>query len=227
MAGTAKANTRKLKVAVLISGRGSNLQAIIEACARDDFPAQIVGVIANVASAKGLVRARHAGLQAQTVAHRDFASRDAFEDALHDALKAIDAELVCLAGFMRILSPGFVTRWRDRLVNIHPSLLPAFKGLHTHERALEAGVRFTGCTVHFVRAETDDGPIIIQAVVPVAAGDTVKSLAARVLAEEHRIYPEAIRLIAMGQVKVMGRRVAISGAGVLPPALCNPPCGAS
>ncbi|HTS91447.1 MAG TPA: phosphoribosylglycinamide formyltransferase, partial [Stellaceae bacterium] len=141
----------RLKVGVLISGRGSNLQALIDACARPDFPAEIGLVISNVAGVQGLERARRAGIPSRIVAHRDFAERAAFDDAIDAALGEAGIELACLAGFMRILGDAFVARWRDRLINIHPSLMPAFKGLHTHERALAAGVRFTGCTVHFVR----------------------------------------------------------------------------
>jgi phosphoribosylglycinamide formyltransferase 1 len=192
----------RLKVAVLISGRGSNLQALIDACAPRDFPAEIRLVLSNRGNAPGLERAAQAGIPTQVISHRDHATREAFDAALDAALRAAGVELVCLAGFMRLLGAAFVERWRDRLVNIHPSLLPAFRGLDTHARALAAGVRFTGCTVHFVRAAVDDGPIIVQAVVPVLPGDDSEALAARVLAAEHRAYPLALRLIAEGRTRV-------------------------
>ncbi len=198
-----------LKVGVLISGRGSNMQALIRACADEDFPAEIVTVVSNNPEAAGLGIAGDAGLPTAVVDHRDFPDRESFEAALDDVLRAAQADFVCLAGFMRILTGWFVRRWYDRLINIHPSLLPAFKGLHTHERALEAGVRFTGCTVHFVRPEMDSGPIIVQAAVPVAADDTPDSLAARVLAVEHRCFPLALRLIAEGRARVAGDVVTI------------------
>ena len=198
-----------LKVGVAISGRGSNLQALIEACAAPDLPARIVTVISNVAEAYGLERAKAAAIPAQVIDHRGFPDRESFDAALDEAFAAAGAELVCLAGFMRLLTPGFVNRWRDRLINIHPSLLPAFKGVHTHERALEAGVRLTGCSVHFVRAEMDSGPIIVQAAVPVAPDDSPESLAERIRAAEHRCFPLALRLIAEGRVRVIGEVVHI------------------
>ena len=212
----------RLKVGVLISGRGSNLQALIEACARADFPAEIRLVVSNRADAPGLARAASAGIPARVIPHDDYPTRDAFDNALDAALAAAGLELVCLAGFMRLLGGAFVGRWRDRLVNIHPSLLPAFPGLDTHARALAAGVRFTGCTVHFVREAVDDGPIIVQAVVPVLAGDNGASLAARVLAAEHRAYPLALRLIAEGRVAVRDGRVEIRGETRAPETLLNP-----
>lgn len=213
----------KLKLGVLISGRGSNLQALIDAAATPGYPAQIALVISNAADAYGLVRATEAGIPTQVIDHRDFADRASFEVALTDALAAADVELVCLAGFMRLLTDGFVTRWWDRLINIHPSLLPAFRGLHTHQRAIEAGVRFTGCTVHFVRPAMDDGPIIVQAAVPLARDDDEDRLAARVLTAEHRIYPLAVRLFAEGRLRIDGGRVCVEG--MAPPADCliNPP----
>lgn len=202
------------------------MRALIDACATPDYPAEIVTVISNRADAKGLEFAKAAGLSTQIIPHKDYAERAAFEDALHAAIKTSGAELVCLAGFMRILTADFVNRWRDKLINIHPSLLPAFKGLHTHERALEAGVKFTGCTVHFVRPETDDGPIIIQAAIPVLPNDTPESLSQRVLEQEHLIYPEAVRLVASGRAKVRDRHVEIDGAEISPaPSLINPPIG--
>ena len=207
----------RLKVAVLISGRGSNLQALIDACARPGFPAEISLVISNVAGVQGLERAERAGIATRVIAHRDFAERARFDAAIDAALAESHVEFVCLAGFMRILGEAFVARWRDRLVNIHPSLMPAFKGLNTHERALAAGVRFTGCTVHFVRPAMDDGPIIVQAAVPVLPGDDAERLAARVLEAEHEAYPLALRLIAEGRVRVVEERVEIAGGTGTPP----------
>lgn len=212
----------RLKVAVLISGRGSNLQALIEACADPEFPAEIVTVISNVADAAGLERAKDAGIPTAVIDHRDFASRDEFDGALDAALKKSGAQLVCLAGFMRLLGETFVDKWRNRVINIHPSLIPAFTGRNTHERVLKAGVRFTGCTVHFVSAEMDKGPIIIQAAVPVHADDDVDALADRVLAAEHRIYARAVRLIAEDRVRVLGDVVRIDGATAPPSILVNP-----
>ena len=214
---------KRLKVAVLISGRGSNLRALIEACEAPDFPAEIVLVLSNRPDAKGLDHAKAAGLTAATVDHRDFPDKPAFEAAMDVELKRAGAELICLAGFMRLLSADFVHRWRDRLVNIHPSLLPAFKGLDTHQRALDTGVRIAGCTVHFVRAEMDEGPILMQAAVPVLDGDDADALAARVLQAEHRCYPAALRLIAEGRIRLEGSRMivdapAASGRLFSPPA---------
>lgn len=215
-----------LKVAVLISGRGSNLQALIDACARADFPAEIVLTISNRADAPGLALATAANIPAIVIAHGHGDDREAFEAALTTAIAAHNAELICLAGFMRLLTPGFVARWRDRLINIHPSLLPAFPGINVHARALEAGVRFSGCTVHFVRAEMDDGPIIVQGAVPVLADDDEDALAARVLAVEHRCYPLALRLIAEGRVRVTEQCVIIDDGGHrAPPPTLNPPDG--
>jgi phosphoribosylglycinamide formyltransferase-1 len=212
----------RLKAAVLISGRGSNLQALIDACADPAFPAEIVAVISNVAEAAGLARAKDAGISTRVIDHRQFDSREAFDAALDAELEKSKAELVCLAGFMRLLSEWFVGKWRDRVINIHPSLLPAFTGRNTHERVLKAGVRFTGCTVHFVRPDMDQGPIIIQAAVPVHAGDDAAALAARVLEAEHRIYPEAVRLIAEGRVRVVADVVRIEGAAAPGTILVNP-----
>jgi phosphoribosylglycinamide formyltransferase-1 len=211
----------RLKTAVLISGRGSNLEALIAACAKRGFPAELALVLAN-RPAKGLDHAKRAKIPIKIVPHRDFAERADFDAALDNALSAAGIELVCLAGFMRLLGSAFVRRWRDRLVNIHPSLLPAFPGLDTHARALKAGVRFTGCTVHFVREGMDDGPIIVQAAVPVLQGDDEADLAARVLKAEHRAYPLALRLISEGCVTVADERVAIKGAAKPGPFLLNP-----
>ena len=185
-----------LKLAVLISGRGSNLQALIDACAVADFPAAIALVVANNRDAQGLARARSAGIPTLTVERRDHADRDAFDAALSETISGHGVNLICLAGFMSILGARLVERWRGRLINIHPSLLPEFPGLDTHARVLAAGIRTTGCTVHYVTAEVDAGPVIIQQSVPVEANDTPETLAARVLAAEHQIYPRAVRLIA-------------------------------
>lgn len=201
----------RLKVAVLISGRGSNLQSLIDACAAPDFPAEIALVLSNKADAYGLERARQVGIPTKAISHRDFPDRESFDAAVHDSIVAAGANFVCLAGFMRLLTPGFVGKWHDRMLNIHPSLLPAFKGLHSHERAIEAGCRFTGCTVHFVRAEMDDGPIVVQAAVPIHQNDTPDDLSARVLEAEHRCYPLALRLVAEGRVTIAGMRVLVDG----------------
>ncbi|WP_431859669.1 phosphoribosylglycinamide formyltransferase [Azospirillum sp.] len=202
----------RLKVGVLISGRGSNLQALIDAAAAPGFPAEIALVLSNKADAAGLARAAEAGIATAVVDHREFpGDKAAFEAAMDARLRAAGVELVCLAGFMRLLSPWFVDAWRDRMINIHPSLLPAFKGLDTHQRALDAGVRVHGCTVHYVRSEMDVGPIVVQAAVPVLPDDDAHALAGRVLAQEHRAYPLAVRLIAEGQVRVENERVHVDG----------------
>lgn len=190
------------RVAILISGRGSNMRALIEAAKEKDYPAEIVLVISNVADAGGLEFARQHGIATQVIEHTKFPSREIFDNAMDVALKTANAEIVALAGFMRLLSPRFVENWRGRMINIHPSLLPAYKGLHTHKRAIEAGEKFAGCTVHFVEPELDSGQVILQAKVPVLPGDTEATLAARVLAQEHKIYPEALRLVAEGKAKI-------------------------
>ena len=212
----------KLKVSVLVSGSGSNLQALIDASAAPDYPATIVQVISNVPDAYGLERAQKAGIKTQVVNHKDFDGRESFEAALQATIEQSGAEFICLAGFMRLLTDGFVNRWTDRLINIHPSLLPAFKGLHIHERVIEFGARFSGCTVHFVRPAMDDGPIIIQAAVPVHSNDTPDDLAKRVLAEEHKIYPLALKLVAEGRAKVSDERVVIDGMESPAQAIRNP-----
>jgi len=195
------------RVGVLISGRGSNLGALIEACKAHDYPAKIVLVVSNALSAQGLLRAEAALIPALVINHKDFASREEFDAVLDNALNEAGVELLCNAGFMRLHSEGFVAHWRDRHLNIHPSLLPAFRGLHTHPRVLDAGVMITGCTVHFVRAEMDTGPIVAQAAVPVLPGDTPESLGARVLEAEHHLYPHALKLVASGEVRVEGEHV--------------------
>jgi phosphoribosylglycinamide formyltransferase-1 len=210
----------RLRVGVLISGRGSNLQALIDASAHPDYPATISLVISNRADAAGIERAQRAGIPHRVIADTN---RERFAAEAHHALRGAGTELVALAGFMRILHDGFVESWRDRLLNIHPSLLPAFPGLHPQRQALAAGVRFSGCTVHFVRLEVDTGPIIGQAVVPVLPGDDEERLAARILAAEHRLYPLALRLYAEGRLSIADEQVIV--AGVNPPEMTwlNPP----
>lgn len=215
----------RLRCAVLISGRGSNLQALLHACAELDFPAEIVAVVSNRADAGGIEHARAAGVATRVIDHREFESREAFDSALDAALREMGAEFICLAGFMRLLGAAFVAAWSDRILNIHPSLLPAFKGLDSHEQALAAGVRVTGCTVHFVRAELDDGPIVVQAAVPVHPDDDAERLAARVLEAEHRCYPLALRLVAEGRARIDGSRVVLSGSAGAGNALINPEPG--
>lgn len=217
----------RLKTAILISGRGSNMQALVDAAADTDYPAEIVRVISNVPGAGGLERAARAGIATTAIDHRDFDGRASFEDALHAELTEAGVELVCLAGFMRLLTAEFVERWFDRMINIHPSLLPAFKGLQTHERVLAEGVRFTGCTVHFVRPAMDAGPIIVQGAVPVLPGDDAASLAARVLNAEHRCYPHALRLVADGRTSIVDETVIVEGARGPTDIAVNPDDGAS
>jgi phosphoribosylglycinamide formyltransferase-1 len=197
--------TRRVRTAILISGRGSNMAALLDAAAAPDYPAEIVLVLSNRADAAGLERARAAGVATAAVESRAFGrDRASFEAAMEAELLSRGVQLVALAGFMRVLTPSFVARWEDRLVNIHPSLLPSFPGLDTHARALAAGVKLHGCTVHLVRAGVDDGPILAQAAVPVRDGDTEATLAARVLEQEHRIYPVALAWMASGRVRVEG-----------------------
>jgi phosphoribosylglycinamide formyltransferase-1 len=179
-------------------------------------------VLSNKADAYGLERAKKAGVPTVVLSHKDYANREAFDDAMHEVLVAQGIELVCLAGFMRLLTPDFVQRWHGRMINIHPSLLPSFKGLHTHERAIAEGVRFAGCTVHFVVAEMDAGPIIIQAAVPILSDDTPDVLAARVLQSEHQIYPQALRWLAADALVVEGQRVRVIGGTQPSQALINP-----
>ena len=212
----------KKRVAVLISGRGSNMTALIEACRAADYPAEIALVLSNRPDAAGLDTARKRGIETLAINHKAFKSKMDFETEIDNALGASAIDLVCLAGFMRVLSPGFVARWRDRILNIHPSILPAFKGLDTHRRALAAGMRIHGCTVHVVRPDLDSGPIVVQAAVPVAADDTAETLAARVLVAEHRIYPLALDLFASGRAQVVDEKVMISGSNALPNGLIWP-----
>jgi phosphoribosylglycinamide formyltransferase-1 len=209
----------RLRVGVLISGRGSNLQALIEATVDPAYPAEIVLVVSNRAEAQGLQRAAEAGIAQQIIAEQ---ARDAFATAADGALRQHGVELVALAGFMRLLDTGFVAAWRDRMINIHPSLLPAFPGLHPQRQALMAGARFSGCTVHFVRAAVDTGPIIAQAVVPVHDDDDEGSLSARILAAEHRLYPLAMRLYAEGRLRINGNRVVVTDGTAPDIAALNP-----
>ena len=220
--GASEARATRARTAVLISGRGSNLAALIDACARPGAAAEIALVISNRPDAAGLQHARAAGIPVETIDHRGFEARKEFDRSLSKALEAHEIRLICLAGFMRVLGAWFTGRWRDRLLNVHPSLLPAFPGLDTHRRALAAGVRFSGCTVHFVRAEVDAGPIIVQGVVPVHADDTPETLAARVLQAEHRCYPLALELVASGRARVEGKSVVIENIGAPDAMVINP-----
>ncbi|MCB2114239.1 MAG: phosphoribosylglycinamide formyltransferase [Parvularculaceae bacterium] len=212
----------KLRVAILISGRGSNMKALIDAARDERHPAEIVLVVSNRPDAGGLSIAEASGVKTLTIDHKSFGrgpdGKRLFEAALSEALKAARADLVCLAGFMRLLSAEFVGDWRGRLINIHPSLLPAFKGLDVHEETLRAGVKLAGCTVHFVSPEMDAGPIIGQAAVCVHAADTPDTLAARILEQEHRLYPECVRRIAEGEISLGGDglvRISQAGGGAL------------
>lgn len=184
----------KARVAVLISGGGSNLQALIDACAKPEYPAQIMAVLSNKADAYGLNRAMQAGIETLVISHKDYPSREAFDAVMHEALVPLQLDMVCLAGFMRILSAGFVEKWQGRMINIHPSLLPKHKGLHTHRNALRDGDAEAGCTIHWVVPEMDAGPIIAQKSVPILQDDTEETLAARVLEQEHLLYPEALAM---------------------------------
>ncbi|MEN8722899.1 MAG: phosphoribosylglycinamide formyltransferase [Alphaproteobacteria bacterium] len=208
-AASTKQNVTKRKIAVLVSGRGSNLKALAAACAQPDFPAEIALVFSNRPNAQALSIAADYGIPTQTLDHKEFEDRTEFDAAVSEIIDQSGAQLVCLAGYMRLFSEEFVNRWRDRMINIHPALLPAFKGLHVHERAIEAGVKITGATVHFVRLGTDEGPIIIQGAVPVLPDDTPETLEARILTVEHKIYPEAVRMIAQGHTRIVNERVEI------------------
>ena len=199
----------KTKIGVLISGRGSNLSALINAAKDPDYPAEICLVISNRPKAKGLEIAHEAGISQCVIDHKAFETRDEFDAALSERLQEAGIEYVCLAGFMRILSPTFVTEWRGRVINIHPSLLPAFKGLNVHERMIDAGVKIAGCTVHFVDAQMDGGAIIGQAAVPIRADDTPEDLAARILRQEHKLYAECVRLVAKQKVRISGGKAIL------------------
>ncbi len=197
------------RVAVLVSGRGSNMMALAEACREPSFPAEIALVLSNRPDAGALERAAKLGIETAVVDHKAFDSRLAFEDAVHDRLVDAKIDIICLAGFMRILSGSFVGRWQGKMLNVHPSLLPSFPGLDTHARALEAGVRLHGCTVHIVTPELDAGPIVVQAAIPVFNRDTPESLATRLITEEHRCYVVGLRLMAAGRLTLEGERVLI------------------
>jgi phosphoribosylglycinamide formyltransferase-1 len=199
--------TNRARVGVLISGRGSNLQALIDTSAAPDYPAEIACVISNVAGAEGLSRAERAGIPSYVVGHKMYGSRESFDDAVNTLFCDNRVAIICLAGFMRILTDRFVEAWRGRLINVHPSLLPAFKGLDVHNRVLQSGARISGCTVHFVVPELDSGPIIAQAAVPVLPGDGPDALASRTLAAEHKLYPLALRLLAEERVALSVDRV--------------------
>lgn len=198
-----------MRIGVLISGRGSNMVSIAEACAADDHPADVAVVVSDVASAAGLERAASMGLATAVVDPADHPDRAAFEGALIEVLRAHGVEAVCLAGFMRLLTGRFLAAFPDSVLNIHPSLLPSFPGLHVQQKAIDHGVRFSGCTVHFVTEEMDAGPIVLQATVPIEPDDDAAALAARILEQEHRIYPEAVRLLAEGRLRMEGRAVRI------------------
>lgn len=214
---------RRLRTAILISGRGSNMDALIAAARAQDYPAEIALVLSNRPDAPGLANAKAAGIAVAAVDHKIYAGREEFERSLQVVLETYRIDFICLAGFMRLFTPWFINQWRERMLNIHPALLPAYRGLHTHERALADGVKIHGCTVHFVVPEMDEGPIVAQAAVPVLDGDTADTLGARVLAREHEIYPLALRLVASGAVRIEGNRVlgalpASEAALVAPPA---------
>ncbi len=213
---------KRVRIGVLVSGSGSNLQAIIDRIEDGQLPAEIKVVVSNNPQAYALERAAHHGLAVRVMKHGDFCRREEFDRQAVSLLKSLDVELVVLAGFMRVLTPVFLRAFPRQLMNIHPALLPAFPGLHVQKQALEYGVKFAGCTVHFVDEGVDTGPIIIQAVVPVWDDDTEDTLAARILEEEHRIYPQAIRLYAEGRLSVKGRRVTVAGGKGESSALHNP-----
>ncbi len=217
------AELKKLNLCVPISGNGSNLQALIDACAVPEFPAQIGLVISNKASAGGLERAKKARIPTLVVDHKAYPTRADFDRVMTKAMEDNGTELICLAGFMRLLSDAFCDHWRDRMINIHPSLLPSFKGLGVQQAAIDAGARFSGCTVHYVRKEMDTGPIVVQAAVPIQSYDTADALAARILVEEHKIYPHAVRLIAEGKVTISNERALIADYNKQTQSLINPP----
>ena len=214
--------SKRLRIGALASGGGTNLQAIIDRCQDGGLDADIVLVISNNPDAGALERARRAGLAVCCIDHRLFSGREAFDAALVQALREAEVDLVILAGFMRIITPVFVDAFPHRIMNIHPALLPAFPGLHVQRKALEYGVRFAGCTVHFVDTGTDTGPIIIQAVVPVHDDDSEETLSARILEQEHQIYPRAIQLFAEGRLRVEGRRVLVDRSAPQAGSLINP-----
>jgi len=201
----------KLKVGVMISGRGSNMASLVRAAWEDDYPAEIACVVCNEPDAPGVKIARDAGIATAVISHGDYPDRETFERALTAELDKHGARLVALAGFMRVLSPWFPQYWQGRILNVHPSLLPAFKGLNVHQKTIDAGARVSGCTVHFVGPDVDGGPIIAQAAVPVLAGDTADRLATRILRQEHRLYPMVVRWFGEGRIAVTGDRVEVRG----------------
>ena len=203
----------KLRVGILISGRGSNMAALVRAAWDEDYPAEIACVVSNVADAPGVKVARDAGIATAVIPHGDYPDRETFDRAVSAELEKHNVRLVALAGFMRIQSPWFPQRWQSRVVNIHPSLLPAFKGLHAHHQTIDAGARVSGCTVHFVTPDIDSGAIIAQAAVPVLAGDTPERLAARILRQEHRLYPLVVRWFGEGRIALTDGRVEVRGVG--------------
>ncbi len=213
----------KRRVGILISGRGSNMMSLVEAAREPDYPAEIVTVISNRPEAAGLAWATGQGLPVKAIDHKSYANREDFEAALHGALTEAGVELVCCAGFMRLMTAGFVEKWRGHMLNIHPSLLPAFKGLDAQAQALAAGVKIAGCTVHFVEPEMDSGPIVAQAAVPVADDDTPDTLAARILTVEHKLYPNALRLVASGAAHLVGGRVVVKNTVNQSAQLFSPP----
>jgi phosphoribosylglycinamide formyltransferase-1 len=212
----------KKRVAILISGRGSNMMALIEAARANDYPAEIVSIVASRPDAAGLAWAKAQGLPTVAIDHKSYATREAFDEAVHAALTEARADLIALAGFMRIQSAAFVHKWQGRQLNIHPSLLPLFKGLHPHKQALDAGVKISGCSVHFVTEEMDSGPIVAQAAVPVLDGDTPETLAARILVAEHKLYPHALALVASGRATLDGGRVSLGSTAGRPDELFSP-----
>ncbi|WP_440982733.1 phosphoribosylglycinamide formyltransferase [Shinella sumterensis] len=199
------------RVVAFISGGGSNMLALAKAAEAADFPAEIVAVFSDKADAGGLAKAEALGIATRTFLRKDFADKEAHEAAILAALEALSPDLICLAGYMRLLSGAFINRYEGRILNIHPSLLPLFPGLHTHQRAIDAGMRLAGCTVHFVTEGMDEGPVIVQAAVPVLPADTADTLAARVLTVEHKSYPLALRLVADGKVRMEGGKAVTSG----------------
>ncbi|MET3854209.1 phosphoribosylglycinamide formyltransferase [Rhizobium sp. OAE497] len=206
-------STPRKRVVVFISGGGSNMLALVAAAKTADFPAEIVGVISDKADAGGLAKAAAEGIPAFAFVRKDYASKEAHEAAIFEALDTLSPDILCLAGYMRLLSATFIQRYEGRMINIHPSLLPLFPGLHTHQRAIDAGMRIAGCTVHFVTEGMDEGPVIGQAAVPVLSGDTADTLAGRVLTVEHQLYPQALRLFAEGKVRMEGGKAVGTGAG--------------
>jgi phosphoribosylglycinamide formyltransferase-1 len=219
---TTEVSTGKKRVVVFISGGGSNMLALAKATAEPDFPAEIVAVIADKADAGGLAKAEALGIPTRAFLRKDFDSKDAHEAAILAELDRLSPDIICLAGYMRLLSATFIQRHEGRILNIHPSLLPLFPGLHTHQRAIDAGMKVAGCTVHFVTEGMDEGPILAQAVVPVVAGDTSDSLAARVLTVEHRTYPMALRLMAEGKIRMEDGRAVSESLGEATATLISP-----